>query len=348
MSHEIFGNMAIYARKPAWHGLGTVFQDPMTATDAVIAIGADFVYTLEPLVAAVKGTDGKRTPLKIPDKMAIVRERVQEGPAEVMGIVSPDYEIIQNLQFAQALDNLTDKWPLETIGVLKSGKTIFFTLTVGTKQLASSTIEKYFLVTDSKTGKESARFMYTPIRVECQNCLTAALKSSAVQGTLVHRQGVAQEFGFRTDMMSKLIQTESLVDEQFEAMTKAVLTIEQRDVIFQAYWPKPKHVGRMDLVDLIDEDDEELKPLRNMGISAGEEFERLVNRTAIVSSELNQMYEKFNAEYNDHANTAWAAYNVCVEHADFANAGEMSGYAALFGDRVKRKRRAFDATVAMI
>jgi len=349
MSHELFGEIAGYTRTAAWHGLGTVFQDAPKAVDAVRQIGMDFSYTLEPLVAAVKGPDGKRIALSIPDKRAIVREAVNEGPAEVMGVVGPNYEIIQNLQFAEALDNLTDNWPLETVGVLKRGRTVFFTLKVGGKQLGSSTIEKYFLVTDSKTGKESARFMYTPIRIECQNCLTAALSTSAVQGTLTHRAGVGDEFRFRTSLMAKLLKIENEVDEQFEAMTKAVLTIEQRDLIFSAYWPMPKRTGRMEFLDLISEDEEgDLKTLRNMGTSAAEEFERLTNRSYSVNNELNKLFGVFNEQYSDHANTAWAAWNVCVEHADFANATEMTGFAALFGDRVKRKRRAFDATVSQL
>lgn len=349
MSHEIFGNIAGYTRKPAWHGLGTVFEEPVKAVDAVKQIGMDFNYTLEPLVAAIKGADGKRTALQIHDKRAIVREAVQEGGPEVMGIVGPDYEIVQNLQFAEALDNLTDKWPIETLGVLKRGKTVFFTLKVGAKQLGSSNIEKYFLVTDSKTGKESARFLYTPIRVECQNCLTAALNASAVQGTLVHRRGMADEFRFRTSLLAQLLSVENEVDERFEAMTKAVLTIEQRDLVFDAYWPQPKKNARAEFVDLIPDGEEgDLKHLRNMGITAAEEFERLVNRSAVVQSELNQLYEKFNAEYPDHANTAWAVWNVCVEHGDYANATEMTPYAALFGDRVKRKRRAFDVAIQQI
>lgn len=353
MSHEVFGNMAGYTRTPAWHSLGTVFETAPKAVDAVRAIGADFLYTLEPLVAAVKAPDGARRALQIPGKKAIVR-----GPAgddlspEVMGIVSDQYEIVQNMQFAVALDNLTDHWPLETIGVLKGGRTLFLTLKVGSKQLGSSTIDKYFLVTDSKTGKESCRFLYTPIRVECQNCLTAALNTSAVQGTLTHRAGVAEEFAFRTSLMGKLIKAETEVDEQFEAMTKALLSITQRDLIFQSYWPMPKKTGRMEFTDLISEDEadgeSDMRHLRNMGIDATEEFERLMTRSAVVQKELVAMHDKFNEEYPDHANTVWSAWNVAVEHADFNNATDNTGFAALFGDRVKRKRRAFDVALTQL
>lgn len=346
MSHEIFNGMAGYTRTPAWHNLGTVFENAPTAVEAVKAIGADFPYTLEPLVAAVKTPAGARRALQIPGKMAIVRGAAADDPnPEVMGIVSDQYEIVQNIQFAEALDNLTDHWPLETIGVLKGGRTLFMTLKVGTKQLGSSTIEKYFLVTDSKTGKESARFMMTPIRIECQNCLTAALNSSAVQGTLIHRAGAGEEFRFRTTLMGKLLEAEHIVDEQFEHLAKAVLTVEQRDLVFKAYWPMPKKTGRMEFVDSIAEDDSTLAPLRNMGIDATEEFERLITRSAAVQKELIGMYDVFNQQFPDHANTAWAAWNVAVEHADFNNMTDNTSYAALFGDRSRRKRNAFDAAL---
>lgn len=348
MSHEVFGNIAGYVRKPAWHTLGTVFEEAPTAVEAVKAIGADFKYTLEPLVAAIKGPDGKRIALQIPDKRAIVREEVNEGGPEVMGIVSPTYEIIQNMQFAEALDSLTPMWPVETLGVLKRGKTVFFTLKTGSKQLGSSNIEKYFLVTDSKTGKQSTRFLYTPVRVECNNMLQAALSTAAVQGTLVHRAGVAEEFQFRTSLLSKLINVEKEVDEAFEAMTKAVLTIEQRDLVIASYWPAPKKNARTEFVDLIDEDDAELRSLRNMGVSASEEFERLINRSAVVKTEVATLWEKFNDEYPDHANTAWAVYNAVAEHADHMRPSENSPYAALFGDRARRKHAVWPIITRMI
>lgn len=347
--HEIFGNkMAAYAREPAWHGLGTVFQEPTSATDALKAIGADFKFTLEPLVAAVKNEEGKRVALRIPDKRAIVRGPALDKPAEAVGIASPDYEIIQNEQIAAAMDNLTDIWPLETMGVLKRGETLFITLKVGTKALGSSTLEQYFLFTDTKTGKDSAKFLFTPLRVECQNMLSAALSMASVSGTVIHRKGAAEEFAFRTDLMGKLLKTESQVMESFEAMTKAVLTVEQKDLVFSSYWPAPKGRARMDLVDAIAEDDVSLAPLRSLGLTAAEEFERLVNRSRSVGEELNQMYEKFNTEYPDHANTAWAAYNVCVEHADWARGTDNTPYSALFGDRARRKRNAFVAAAQLV
>lgn len=343
MSHEVFGNMAAYARTPAWHGLGRVFDEPLTATQAVEMIGADFNYTLQPVIAAIPDGNGKRIPLVIPGKRAIVRDRVNEGPEEVMGIVSDKYEIIQNTEFAAALDALTDQWPVETVGVLKRGKTIFFSLKAGETQLGSSTIAKYFLVTDNKTGTESARFMYTPIRVECQNCLTAALSSSAVQGTLVHRPGVTREFQFRTGLFAKLMRAQTEVDDAFEAMTKNVLSIAQRDLIFSAYWPQPRKNGRADFAQLVSENDTELRELRNMGLDATAEFERLFARRDVVMAELDVAYNTFNEQYPDHANTVWAAWNTVVEHADWSNTTDMSDYAALFGERAKRKRRAYQA-----
>ena len=350
MSHEIFGNMAMYNRQVAWHKLGTVFTEPITAVDAVRAMGADFQYTLEPLVAAIRNPEGKRVSFPIKDKVAIVRGPAGDDPMPaVMGIASPTYEAIQNVQFAEALDNLTPQWPLETVGVLKGGKTIFFTLKVGSKQLGSSNLEKYFLVTDSKTGKESTRFMYTNIRVECNNMLQAALRDSAVQGTLVHRQGVADEFRFRTSLLAKLTKTEQEIDDTFEAMTKAVLTVQQRDVVFKAFWPMPKVNGRMDFVNMIAEDDEsELRHLRGMGQTAADEFERLINRSNTVHTDLIKLHEKFCDEFPDHANTAWSAWNVAVEYSDFNNFTDSTPYASIFGDRSRRKQNAWTAAIGQM
>jgi hypothetical protein len=181
--------------------------------------------------------------------------------------------------------------------------------------------------------------MYTPLRVECNNMLQAALSEAAVQGTLVHRAGVGEEFRFRTSLMGKLIKAEQEIDNTFEAMTKALLSIEQRDLCIAAYWPQPKRNARMEFIGMVDEDDtSELKNLRDMGNVAADEFERLMNRSAVVKQEVVQLFGKFNDEYPDHANTAWAVYNAIAEHADHANNTDNTSYAALFGDRARRTR----------
>jgi phage/plasmid-like protein (TIGR03299 family) len=347
MSHEIFGNRAGSVREPMWHGLGTVFEGAVTATQAIQTVGMDYKYTLEPVVAAVKGADGKRMALRIPNKSAIVREATNDAPAEVMGIASDRYEVIQNVQFAGALDNLTSMWPVETVGALKGGRVVFFTLNAGRSSIGGDEINKYFLVTDAKTGKESVRFLYTPIRVVCQNTLSAALSASSVQGTLIHRTGVAQEFEFRTGLMAKLMTTAKEIDEAFEAMTLTMLTVKQQDLIFQSYWQMPKKNARMQFAE-IDEDDEELRHLRNIGVSAGDEFERLVQRAAVVHKELSVGMHKFNEQHPEHANTLWGAYNVAIEHADWSNETEGSAYAALFGDRARRKHLVWKAATALL
>ena len=55
MSASIFGSRFSGSRTPAWHGLGTVFTDKPSASEAFTRTGLDYPYIEAPVLAHVDG-----------------------------------------------------------------------------------------------------------------------------------------------------------------------------------------------------------------------------------------------------------------------------------------------------
>ncbi|KKL93629.1 hypothetical protein LCGC14_1872830, partial [marine sediment metagenome] len=117
MPASLFGERFLSYREPAWHRLGLVLDEPITALKAFRKMGP-YEVKLIPL-SAVGMTD-----VEIPHR-AIVRTGTNDDPNNrVFGIVSEDYVLIQPKEFCEIWDEHVAE-PIETIGALQQGETLF-------------------------------------------------------------------------------------------------------------------------------------------------------------------------------------------------------------------------------
>lgn len=132
MAHELetFANgqtAFASARVSAWHQLGTVTQATMSANEIMGAalLGNWGVRTIP--VRGIDVVDGIEVPILADDRRMTVRRNPVTGQTEYLGIVGNDYEVIQNEQCADMLDQLVDQAGgahFETAGSLRRGKSV--------------------------------------------------------------------------------------------------------------------------------------------------------------------------------------------------------------------------------
>ena len=133
MAHNLFGSRFLGRQEPAWHKLGEVFTDPISVSDAVLQAGLGYEVHLENLYV---GDD--YTP--IPSHKAIVRQPTDDDPQrQVFGLASNSYKIIQNTELGKILDPLAKTWPVETVGALGKGETMFLSLDAGEHTIKTET-----------------------------------------------------------------------------------------------------------------------------------------------------------------------------------------------------------------
>lgn len=186
MPHEIdegaTGARAIYARKPAWHGLGVVKEDGwFTAAEALSVLNPNSDPIIKvPAAGLVNGE------WVVSDEMrAVVRINPDTGKPQILSFMSEDYGIVQledQFAFMDGVVGAIGGAHYETAALLRRGKQAFLTIDTGAIVLdekgRNDRIQKYILGVNSYDGSQAFRVKMTNVRVECANMLAMALRGS--------------------------------------------------------------------------------------------------------------------------------------------------------------------------
>ena len=176
MAHmlEQYGEMASFAslREPAWHGLGTVIDEPVTTSEMLS-------------LAHLSGWNVRVEELALPgrshrDYFATVRTNPFDGETDVLGVVGERYKVLQNEELFQFGDNLLDGGQWETAGSIKNGTVVFGSLALDREtnldpKGRGDKVNNYLLVHTSHDGSLAIQASITPVRVVCQNTLNMAV-----------------------------------------------------------------------------------------------------------------------------------------------------------------------------
>jgi phage/plasmid-like protein (TIGR03299 family) len=174
MSHEIEmvnGEAAIFvARKAAWHGLGTVTEDVVTAADAIRLAKLDWTVSLKP--AYQQRSNGEF--YAIPNRFVTTRSSDEKA----LGVVGKVYTPFQNVESFDFMDTLVDDGGAKfaSASSLKGGKVVFITMEIptGIKIGGNDPLNLYLLLSNSHDGSTGVRVDVTPVRVVCWNTLNMA------------------------------------------------------------------------------------------------------------------------------------------------------------------------------
>lgn len=225
---------------PAWHRLGTVFEDVMS-TDEILATAhmADWDVRLIPAVQA----HGDLL-LEIPEKFTVIRTNPVTGSVDALSVVGTKYTAVQNEQvfgFGQTiLDNSPDAvW--ETAGSIRNGRTIFGTLRMSGLDImvgGEDVVDCYLVVTSSHDGSTGVSAIVTPIRVVCKNTLAMAMGSAKASFKARHTASID---GRIDDAQEALGITYKFMEEFEATATKLADTkvdLSQLEQMVETIWAK--------------------------------------------------------------------------------------------------------------
>ncbi len=201
MAHEIKTLDVVGLRgEQAWHGLGVVVEDDLTAQEAAQRFGLTWPVDQFPLsavgpMAANTLEDAKRlylagnfaaacegfqafvdrlTPVKT--HVANIRTEDCDGQnvTELLGVVGADYQVCQNQELAEFTDALaqTGKVVIESCGSLRNGKRVWFLARGEAFEVGGiDKVFPYILVSNGHDGSQAIRVTPTTVRVVCSNTL---------------------------------------------------------------------------------------------------------------------------------------------------------------------------------
>lgn len=345
--HNLFGQRFAGHRTPGWHELGTVFQDALGAEEATKLGRLDYEIQKIPLFVNAYGQEMET------GTSALVRQPTDDAPEPFMlGTVSNDYRLLQNMEIARILEPMTGEWPVETVGALGNGERAFWCLDAGEAEVAGENLRQYFVVVDVKNGGNALRIINTPIRTECQNTLATGMAAATLNIALPHRVNLEKELDWYVQLQIQMRKQQQTLLEQFRAMATQKVVAKQVNAILKAAYPDvpaPRKVRMADALGPTTEylvgtfkDDIESARRRQAG---GQERQEQFRASA------RELFERFNDEFPAVGGTAWAIYNAVVELEDWRDGpGDRSEIATsvLFGDRAKKKEKAFGAALATV
>lgn len=205
-----------------WHDLGTELNNPVTAREAIEAAGLNYTVIKVPLEEVVQ--------LKRPADATYRWATVRSDTGDVLGIVGDSYEPVQNRDAFKFFDTLVGREEAiyETAGALGHGERIWILaklpelITVHGKDI----VNKYLLLSNSHDGSSRVRVKVTPIRVVCNNTLTAALQGAG-EVHIRHTSHAAEEMEQALSLLGLSSTLYERLDAVFNRMALTKITNQQ-------------------------------------------------------------------------------------------------------------------------
>lgn len=240
-------SMMYYGEKP-WHGLGTELQKPATAEEAMKEAQLDFFVEKQEMFLAER-INGKQ--IKVPNRFATIRLDTKQ----VLGVVGSRYEPVQNSQAFSFFDSLVGEGEAiyHTAGVLGNGERIWLLakmpdyIKIKRVNGKEDVVEKFVLLTNSHDGSSPTIAKLTPIRVVCNNTLSAALRGTEQEVRIRHTATAEEKLREAHKILGLTNQLYDQLGTIFNSFSGKKVTESQAKKFFEEIMPdnkEAKHVTR--------------------------------------------------------------------------------------------------------
>ncbi len=182
----------------AWHGMGVVTDGTLPAREAFETADALFTVEKRELLYPVVESPLENIDLNLPffhedmQQPAGVFGVVRTDTQALLGVVSKQYEIVQNDSLLRMAEFIREEADMDSVVVLADGAKVAFTASLRgaeTDIVPGDTIKRRIVGYLGHDGKTGCGAIFTNIRVVCCNTLAAALNSN--NKVSIHHKGGA-------------------------------------------------------------------------------------------------------------------------------------------------------------
>lgn len=234
-------------KETPWHREGTVLDNPPTTEEAVYLAGLNWQVKKIPVYYRDEQSIYKRSTLGF---VTVRTDTMQE-----LGMVGPQYEVIQNDVAFNILNPLIDEGlvTLETGGCLRRGEDVWLQARFVIRDqfvvdVLKDEVVPFCLISNNHTGRRGASVSITPIRTVCANTLGFAqdrLDQGLDKGIVVRHTGDAQAklVEAAETLFEGVVERYKAVAKAYAILKKLYLTPQEHEVLVLdelAPWPQTR------------------------------------------------------------------------------------------------------------
>lgn len=339
MSHNIFGERVVLSKEPAWHRLGQVFQEPVSAREAHDSMTPPII-TLEPVFTKLPSlTDKARRPANFGlNQQVIIRHPVPDDPEyKTFGMVGPEYVLVPPIDFADIWDDAT-QLPLESAAFLGKGETFFVSSRLPTLSVKGDEVQMFLLGVSHYTGGRANELIISPVRTVCQNTLMLARAEARESYAVDHDARVHERLSKWLKLMVGGLEIKTtMLQEQMDHLAGIRIEDSVLAFVLKDVYPDPKPIRQTP------------DPAENEKREADREFYvRAANRSR---SAVKELFEGAGTGLGEGPlqGTAWFLYNAVTEYENYRRTTDNSSASrdVLFGARAQVMSKAFDTLMSV-
>jgi phage/plasmid-like protein (TIGR03299 family) len=311
--------------------------------------GLDWETEMRPVYAKIE--NGETVYKHAPRFSAITRADTHD----VLGIASPIYQPVTNLELAELADAISDGSPWTiAAGSTRGGRRVWFLLQLpGELRVKGddSPIDRHVLISGSHDGGGAVNAGFTPRRITCNNMLTAALKGLGHRISIRHTASAEERMkeaqkamkaaaGFyeRFAILGDALAETRFSDQQMGTLAEQLFPAKQAAQEAREIW-QPRE-GESILGQITDA----TRSMDTVPIPAQTQRKR---------DEVIRLFQGSNTINPGIRGTAWGAYQAVTEYADHGrtyrsnNGGEAENRldSVFFGSGHKLKSRALEGII---
>ena len=213
----------------AWHGQGVVTEGTLPAREAFETADALFTVEKRELEFPLVNENGP-SPVRFTqpaDVYAVVRTDTQA----LLGVVSKQYEIVQNDSLLRMAEFIREEADMDSVVVLADGAKLAFTATLRGAEaevVPNDWVKRRIVGYLGHDGKTGCGAIFTTIRVVCQNTLNFALSSNSAKSSITHKNGANANF-------DSLIQSINCAREDFSNEIDIMREFVSREMNFSEF-----------------------------------------------------------------------------------------------------------------
>jgi phage/plasmid-like protein (TIGR03299 family) len=211
----------VSARVSAYHQLGTILPDVFTAETALKEAHLGGWNVRKEALQTVSG-------MLVPERFASVRTNPHTGETDLLGTVGTKYTPIQNEDNCEILNTLVDESGahFEVAGALKGGREVFVSMKMPDHMLIGGVdkVDTYISALNSHDGRSAFKLVIAPVRIECSNTQSAALKQATSTFTIRHTKNHSIAMAVARDALGLTFKYIDEFQQEAEKMIQQTMT----------------------------------------------------------------------------------------------------------------------------